>query len=107
MDYEWLLRNHASGARGEYVVELTSHMYTGGVSHRGFQEGLREVREVSVRYGYPVIGAWLRFLVRVARVATRQFLERHVSKRLSQRLRMLLHSKYRPCGADAPSARVE
>lgn len=95
MDYEWLLRGHLRGVRGLYVPGLTSHMLGAGVSNRNARRGLAEVRDVSIRYGYPPGAAWVKFLTRVTRVETRRFLERRVSQRLTGRLRTLLHSRHR------------
>lgn len=95
MDYEWLLRGYLAGARGVYVPGLTSHMHGTGVSNRNARLGLAEVREVSIRYGYSVGAAWARYVGRVIRVATRQFMERWVSQRLASHLRVLLHSRHR------------
>lgn len=98
MDYEWLLRIHLRGARGEYVPGLTSHMFGGGVSQLHGRRALAEVRDVSIRYGYPRLGAWTRFIGRDVRARAREFIERRVSRKLAQRLRALIHRGYRPSG---------
>lgn len=100
MDYEWLLRGHGARVAGEYVAEITSHMEGSGVSHRSGHIGLREVRDVSVRYGYPRKLAQLRFAGRLARVTARTFLERRVSKEMAHRLRVLIHPGFRKLNAE-------
>lgn len=103
MDYEWLLRIHLRGARGQYVPGLTSHMFGGGVSHLHGRRALTEVREISIRYGYPPAVAWTRFIGRDLRARTREFIERRVSRRFAQRLRTMIHRGYRPIGPRFPA----
>lgn len=99
MDYEWILRGHNAGLRGEYVAEITSHMEGSGISHRSGHIGLREVRDVSVRYGYSRKLAYLRFAGRLVRVTARTFLERWVSQGMAHRLRVLIHPGFRKLSA--------
>ena len=98
MDYEWFLRGYRQGVRGMYVPALTTHMSMEGVSHRHFRQGLREVRAVSVRYGYSYLKAWLRFMVRVARPRIRRTLQRWVPRRTYHWLRRRLNPQYRNAG---------
>ena len=101
MDYEWLLRGYKSGVRGHYVPEITSHMGGGGVSDLSGHIGLREVRDVSIRHGYSAALAWARFWVRVSRLRARLLMERWtLSRTLAQRLRRLIHPRYRPYRAN-------
>jgi glycosyltransferase involved in cell wall biosynthesis len=100
MDYEWLLRGYLLGVRGEYLQDLTSHMDAGGASHRSAIAGLGEVRDVSVRYGYPRLLAGMRYANRAARTLIRMSLERRVSMSLARRLRKWLHRGYRTCDRD-------
>lgn len=97
MDYEWLLRGYRAGVRGCYVPEIVSHMGGSGISHVSGHLGLREVREISMRHGYPAALAWGRFSIRLLRLRARLFMERwSVSRRVVQRLRQLIHPAYRP-----------
>jgi glycosyltransferase involved in cell wall biosynthesis len=97
MDYDWLLRGHRSGVRGCYVPELVSHMGGDGISHVSGHLGLREVREISMRHGYPAPLAWARFWIRISRLRVRLFMERwSVSRSIAHRLRRLIHPAYRP-----------
>lgn len=95
MDYEWLLRGFLGGVRGVYVPGLTSHMSGAGISNRSARRGLEEVRDVSIRYGYPRRAAWAKFVARVISVETRLFVERRISQNIARRLRELLHSRYK------------
>lgn len=99
MDYEWILRGYAAGVRGEYVPEITSHMEGSGISHRSVHIGLREVRDVSVRYGHPRWLAHLKFAGRLLRVTARTFLERWISREMAHRLRVLIHPGFRKMSA--------
>ncbi len=104
MDYEWLLRGYKSGIRGRYVPEITSHMGEGGVSDLRGHVGLREVRDVSVRYGYSAALAQARFSVRLWRLRARLLMERwQLSRSFAQRLRKVIHPAYRACRTDATS----
>jgi glycosyltransferase involved in cell wall biosynthesis len=96
MDYDWLLRGYLAGVRGTYLPGLTSHMEMGGVSQRSARAALREVREISIRHGYPRRMAWSRFIARLARVRARLLLERLISRNLAQRVRAVIHPRYRP-----------
>lgn len=106
MDYEWLLRGHFCGVRGEYAPGLTSHMRGAGVSDRNVRAGLAEVRDISIRYGYASVAAWCRFSGRICKIATREFIERWISRRLAARLRMLIHHRYRANVAGASARRL-
>lgn len=105
MDYEWLLRGYLQGVRGEYIPGLTSHMLGTGVSNRNARAGLAEVRDVSIRYGYPARVAWMRFVGRAIRVRIRQFVERRISQRLARHMRALLHSRFKAVSAMTSSGR--
>lgn len=105
MDYEWLLRGFLAGARGEYAPELTAHMNAGGISDRAIQRALAETRDVSIRYGYPHVLAWGRYVGRTIKTRIRLCMERWISKRLSQRLRALIHPGYTPAADRARAAR--
>jgi glycosyltransferase involved in cell wall biosynthesis len=103
MDYDWLLRGFIAGLSGAYVPQITSHMSGGGVSHLNGRKGLKEVRQISVRHGYPPVLAWIRFAIRACRLSSRLFLERWVSVRIAQRVRRWIHPAYRPCGDEVPT----
>lgn len=101
MDYDWLLRGFNAGLRGVYVPEITSHMSGGGVSDLNGMRGLREVREVCVRYGYSPVLAWLKFMIRISRLSTRLLLERWVSVSVARRIRRIIHPAFHPCDKEA------
>lgn len=97
MDYDWLLRGYKRGVRGRYVPQITSHMGGGGVSDLSGHAGLREVRDVSIRYGYSAPLARARYWLRVAKLSARLLMERRrFSRNFAQRLRRLIHPAYRP-----------
>jgi glycosyltransferase involved in cell wall biosynthesis len=103
MDYEWLLRCHIRGMRGEYSPGLTSHMSGDGVSNRNARAGLAEVRDVSARYGYSPSAAWVRYAGRMAKTGVRLFLERCFSQRFTDRMRGLTHRRLRAVGPGFPA----
>jgi glycosyltransferase involved in cell wall biosynthesis len=51
MDYEWIARAHALGARGVYDPRIVAHMSVDGVSIREFRRTSREVRAVALLHG--------------------------------------------------------
>lgn len=95
MDYDWLLRGYRMGVRGCYVEGLISHMDGNGVSHRNARRGLREVREISIKHGYPAALAWLGYMSRSFRLYVRELIERHISKRAALAIRGALHRRLR------------
>jgi glycosyltransferase involved in cell wall biosynthesis len=102
MDYEWFLRGYQRGVTGLYVPDLMSHMSMGGVSHRQYSAGLREVCEVSIRYGYPAVLARLRYRARILKVGARVALLRILPRGIYERLRRMINPHYE--GAEDRSA---
>jgi glycosyltransferase involved in cell wall biosynthesis len=95
MDYDWFLRLHRMGGRGTYVPRLVSHMTLEGQSDRNFGAGLREVRIVSMRHGYPGWLAWPRFAFRLTKGTLRRRLQGHLPARLYEALRKAINTNYR------------
>jgi glycosyltransferase involved in cell wall biosynthesis len=99
MDYEWLLRGKRAGVVGIYIPGMVSHMSTDGVSDRHYARALREVRDVSIRYGYPTLLANSLCLIRIMKVATRLALSAWAPKNLYEWLRRRVNPRYRSNGA--------
>jgi glycosyltransferase involved in cell wall biosynthesis len=99
MDYEWLLRGYKAGVVGLYVPGIVGHMSMEGISNRDFSLGLREVRDTSVRYGYPSGLAQLRFLVRLFRGRARRWLLPLLPKGPYEWLRRHMNSHYQAIGS--------
>lgn len=95
MDYEWLRRGFEKGVRGCYVPGLMSHMTMEGVSHLDFARGLREVRDISIRYGYPPTLAYLRYIGRCAKTEARVFLEKWLPRRAIEWMRSRINAHHR------------
>jgi glycosyltransferase involved in cell wall biosynthesis len=95
MDYEWLLRGSRAGVVGRYVPGLMSHMSLQGISNRQFSRGLREVCEVSIRYGYPTLLAKMRYMTRVLKINARLALSNWMPKSLYEWLRRRVNAHYR------------
>jgi glycosyltransferase involved in cell wall biosynthesis len=98
MDYEWLLRGFRAGVRGVYAPRLLGHVSLDGVSDRRYLHGYREVRDVSIRYGYPVLLAWLRYLVRCSRTRIRRTFRDCLPMGVYDRLRRAVNPHYRSVG---------
>ncbi len=94
MDYEWLLRLHASGGKGLYVPAVVGHMGIGGTSDISYRRALREVRDISVAYGRNRLAAELLYRYRIVKGAGRRLLERVLPKRLFERFRRIFNPRY-------------
>jgi glycosyltransferase involved in cell wall biosynthesis len=99
MDFEWLLRVHSRGIVGEYSPKILSHMSMEGVSHSNFLHALKEVRDTSVRYGYPSILAQCRYIVRGNRVRLRQALENLMPRAWYEWLRHKINPRFKKIDA--------
>jgi glycosyltransferase involved in cell wall biosynthesis len=95
MDYEWLLRGYMRGVRGSYVSGLMSHMSTGGTSHVDYSRGFREVRDISIRYGYSSAAAQLRYVIRLTKSRFRRTLKLCLPTGLYQRIREIVNPQYK------------
>jgi glycosyltransferase involved in cell wall biosynthesis len=61
MDYDLMLRLFKGGCRFLYLDQPLAAMRYGGASDTKRLEGLREVRTIAIREGYPPAGAWFWF----------------------------------------------
>jgi glycosyltransferase involved in cell wall biosynthesis len=95
MDYEWLLRGHTRGVRGAYVAGMVSHMSMGGTSHVDYSRGFREVRDISINYGYSSVLAQFRYGVRLLKSRLRRTLKLCVPARLYQKIRQKVNPQYK------------
>lgn len=93
MDYELLLRFHRAGLRGTYDPRVIGHMSLDGASDRNAGAALQEVRDASIRHGYPAPLAWLRYLFRLAKWRGRLMVQ-HLPSPMSDRLRQLFNKNY-------------
>ena len=94
MDYELLLRFHRAGCVGVYVPELSGHMTLAGTSDAGSLRAIREVRAISVAYGYSPLAANMLYVFRVAKDRTRRLVERILPHTLSAALRGLTNKSF-------------
>jgi glycosyltransferase involved in cell wall biosynthesis len=95
MDYDWFLRLHKIGGLGCYSPRLTGHMTLEGQSDRYFMLGLREVREISIRHGYPEWLAWGRYAFRLAKGKLRRRLRTWLPPVIYESLRKRINVNYR------------
>jgi glycosyltransferase involved in cell wall biosynthesis len=95
MDYDWLLRLHRAGGKGSYQRELLGHMSLEGESDRNFIWAMREMRDVSIRHGYPATWAWLRYGFRLMKGQSRRKIQRLLPTGLYQQLRKMINANYR------------
>jgi glycosyltransferase involved in cell wall biosynthesis len=94
MDYDWFLRLHNSGGVGVYDRRLLAHMALGGESDTNFQLNLREVREISIRHGYPRWSAWLRYWYRFTKSTIRRQLHILLPISIYEFLRKKINANY-------------
>jgi glycosyltransferase involved in cell wall biosynthesis len=102
MDYEWLLRGHLAGMRGTYDPRLNVHMTLEGKSDRSYRKALREVRDISVLYGYPKALAHVLWLTRMAKIASRRAMRDVIPAPLYEKLRRRMNPNYRSIGDGGP-----
>lgn len=93
MDYEFLLRLHRAGCKGVYDPRIVGHMALDGASDRNTGAALREVRDVSINYGYPRTLAWLRYGFRLLKWRGRLLLA-ILPPSLFTRLRRIFNRNY-------------
>lgn len=95
MDYDWFLRLHRIGGVGRYSPRLVAHMTLEGQSDRNFKSALREVRDISVRHGYPAWLAWGRYSYRLAKGILRRRLQTWLPPAMYENLRKSINANYR------------
>jgi glycosyltransferase involved in cell wall biosynthesis len=81
MDFDWHLRADILGIRGVYVPGLLGHMSEGGACDTGWQQGLREVREIAISHRRARVGAHAFYYTRVARARLRLAMQRLIPER--------------------------
>jgi glycosyltransferase involved in cell wall biosynthesis len=94
MDYEWFLRLHRHGGSGRYVKDLVGHMGIGGASDRSYVNALKEVRDISVRYGRNRLIAGLLYRLRMIKGAGRRILESCLPRPVFDRIRNVFNPRY-------------
>lgn len=95
MDYDWLLRLHKAGGKGAYSPKLLGHMTLEGESDRNFRSALREMRDISIRHGYPKSLAWIRYAYRLVKGSLRRQLHKLLPARMYEQLRRLINLNYK------------
>ena len=95
MDYDWLLRLHRAGGKGFYSARMLGHMTLEGESDRNFHSALSEMRDISIRHGYPKAFAWGRFGYRLIKGNFRRRLQELLPATRYERLRKLINVNYK------------
>lgn len=90
MDYDLMLRLHKCGCHFYYVGRPLAAMRYGGTSDAKFLDGLREVRAIAIREGYPFGKAWFWFGYKVTIGTIKNILRRFGLYSL-----ICLHPKFR------------
>jgi len=98
MDYDWLLRLHCAGSRGEYCADVVAHMTHDGVSNLQFARTIEEVRRIVVSQGRNPLIAGLEAGFRRLKTAIAQPVKRN-SRPIYQLVRQTINSSYRPVRA--------
>jgi glycosyltransferase involved in cell wall biosynthesis/2-polyprenyl-3-methyl-5-hydroxy-6-metoxy-1,4-benzoquinol methylase len=91
MDYEWLYRAHLAGYKGLYVPAIVGHMRLDGCSDARYVKAYRQVRDISVEYGYPAWKAQVLFVYRAVRTWMRRVIERVFGEALARKIRQEVH----------------
>ena len=97
MDYDLMLRLYKSGCRFHYIAQPLAAMRYGGASDAKCLDGLREVRSIAIREGYPRGKAWFWFGFKVTISTIKNML-----RSLGLYSLMRLHPKFRKVGKDSP-----
>ena len=90
MDYDLMLRLYKSGCRFHHLDHPLAAMRYGGASDAKYLEGLREVRTIAIREGYPSGKAWFWFGYKVT-IST----IKNILRSLGLYSLMRLHPKFR------------
>lgn len=93
MDYDLLLRLYKSGCRFHHIPHPLAAMRYGGASDSRHLEGLREVRTIAIREGYPLAKAWFWFCYKVCISSVKNLL-----RRLGLFGLLHLHPRFRKAG---------
>ena len=95
MDYDWLLRLHLAGGRGQYDPSIVGHMTHAGVSNREFQDTIGEVKRIAIAHGRSPLLAGAEAGFRRVKTAASLPIKRH-ARPLYHLVRGLLNSSYKP-----------
>lgn len=76
MDYDMMLRLYKGGRRFHHIPHPLAAMRYGGASDSKNLEGLREVRTIAIREGYPLSKAWFWFCYKVGISSVKNVLRR-------------------------------
>jgi glycosyltransferase involved in cell wall biosynthesis len=95
MDYDWLLRLHRAGARGQYCPGIVGHMTHAGVSNREFRDTIEEVRAIAIAHGRNRLLASTEARLRWLKTATAGPIKRHLEP-LYRLIRRRINPSYRP-----------
>lgn len=93
MDYELILRIVKNGVKGKCIPANIAFMRAGGKSDMNYATVYAEVRDVSIKYGYPRITAWCRYLVRVTKTLLKKKLEQKDLHRIIKVIRKMTNKK--------------
>ncbi|MGI9493747.1 MAG: glycosyltransferase family 2 protein [Geminicoccaceae bacterium] len=94
MDYDWALRAHLAGYKGEYSKNIVGHMTLDGTSDRQFVRSLIEVRRIATSHGQNPLTAWPLFCSRVVKGMAQRLLHRFAPTSFYHALRGLINRDY-------------
>ena len=94
MDYDMMLRLYKSGCRFYHIPHPLAAMRYGGASDNKHLVGLREVRTIAIREGYPLPKAWFWFCYKAGISSVKNLL-----RRLGLFGLLHLHPRFRKAGA--------
>lgn len=72
MDYELILRFYTKGAHFVYIDSILGAFCTGGVSTRLYRRTIKEVRDISTKYGYSLTKANLIYVQKTIKLGFKQ-----------------------------------
>lgn len=74
MDYELILRFYLAGAKFVYLEKTLSHFLAGGVNQKYINRTIREVRDITVRYGRSKMRANLTLCSKLMKICLKNIL---------------------------------
>lgn len=100
MDFDWLQRVDIAGYFGVYSDQIVGNFSLGGESQSRVLRNLSEVRRATISNYHDPVGAWVRYLFSVIKIAVRLSLERSISAEFARRLRFFINRNIRPAKND-------
>lgn len=95
MDYDWFLRLHATGGKGQYEPGIIGNMTHDGISNCQFIQTMEEVRQIAIAHGRMPLLANIEALFRTTKIRA-SYLLRGRTEVAYRIVRSTINPSYRP-----------